>query len=113
MFFAGKYMTVLFVSENVAAITNYVDIYLKCVGVSFIPLVFVNVYRNGIQGMGYGLLPMTAGIAELIGRSSVALIASYVGSYAGICMASPVAWVLAGGLLLLMYRWIMKSRNLL
>ena len=49
MFFAGKYMTVLFVSENVAAITNYVDIYLKCVGVSFIPLVFVNVYRNGIQ----------------------------------------------------------------
>ena len=113
VFFAGKYMTVLFVSENVAAITNYVDIYLKCVGVSFIPLVFVNVYRNGIQGMGYGLLPMTAGIAELIGRSSVALIASYVGSYAGICMASPVAWVLAGGLLLLMYRWIMKSRNLL
>ena len=93
--------------------TNYVDIYLKCVGVSFIPLVFVNVYRNGIQGMGYGLLPMTAGIAELIGRSSAALIASYVGSYAGICMASPVAWVLAGGLLLLMYRWIMKSRNLL
>lgn len=113
VFFAGKYMTVLFVSENVAAITNYVDIYLKCVGVSFIPLVFVNVYRNGIQGMGYGLLPMTAGIAELIGRSSVALIASYVGSYAGICMASPVAWVLAGGLLLLMYRWIMKNRNLL
>ena len=113
VFFAGKYMTVLFVSENVAAITNYVDIYLKCVGVSFIPLVFVNVYRNGIQGMGYGLLPMTAGIAELIGRSSAALIASYVGSYAGICMASPVAWVLAGGLLLLMYRWIMKSRNLL
>lgn len=113
VFFAGKYMTVLFVSENVAAITNYVDIYLKCVGVSFIPLVFVNVYRNGIQGMGYGLLPMTAGIAELIGRSSAALIASYAGSYAGICMASPVAWVLAGGLLLLMYRWIMKSRNLL
>ena len=66
-------MTVLFVSENVAAITNYVDIYLKCVGVSFIPLVFVNVYRNGIQGMGYGLLPMTAGIAEPVSYTHLRL----------------------------------------
>ena len=41
VFFAGKYMTGLFVSENVGVITNYVDIYLKCVGISFIPLVFV------------------------------------------------------------------------
>ncbi len=111
VFFAGKYMTGLFVSENVGVITNYVDIYLKCVGISFIPLVFVNVYRNGIQGMGYGFLPMTAGIAELIGRSSAALLASRVGSYAGICMASPVAWVLAGGLLIVMYLWIMKQQE--
>lgn len=111
VFFAGKYMTGLFVSENVGVITNYVDIYLKCVGISFIPLVFVNVYRNGIQGMGYGFLPMTAGIAELIGRSGAALLASRAGSYAGICMASPVAWVLAGGLLIVMYLWIMKQQE--
>lgn len=111
VFFVGKYMTVLFVSENVGVITDYVDIYLKCVGISFIPLVFVNVYRNGIQGMGYGLLPMTAGVAELIGRSGAALLASYFGSYAGICMASPAAWVLAGGLLIVMYEWIMKRKT--
>ncbi len=29
---------------------EYVDIYLKCVGISFIPLAVVNLYRNGIQG---------------------------------------------------------------
>lgn len=111
IFFAGKYMTVLFVSENIDTIMGYVDIYLKCVGVSFVPLVFVNVYRNGIQGMGYGLLPMTAGIAELVGRSSAAIIASHYGSYRGICMASPAAWVLAGGLLVIMYFWIMKHER--
>ena len=44
---------------------------------SFLPLVIVNLYRNGIQGMGYGLLPMTAGIAELVGRSGASLIASH------------------------------------
>ncbi len=107
IFFVGKEMTVLFISENVGEIMRYVDIYLKCVGISFIPLAFVNIYRNGIQGMGYGILPMTAGIAELIGRSGAALIASHFGSYVGICLASPAAWVLAGGLLLWMYFKIM------
>ncbi|KMZ53390.1 MATE family efflux transporter [Dorea sp. D27] len=108
--FAGKYMTVLFVSENVNEITAYVDIYLKCVGLSFIPLVFVNVFRNGIQGMGFGLLPMLAGVAELIGRSGAALTASHFGSYAGICLASPAAWLLAGALLVSMYFFIMKRK---
>lgn len=107
---AGKYLTVLFVSENLSEITEYVDIYLKCVGISFIPLVFVNVYRNGIQGMGFGILPMTAGIAELIGRSVMAVAAAQVGSYVGMCFAAPVAWVLAGGLLFIMYLHIMKKR---
>ena len=64
IFFVGKYMTIFFVSENVNQIMEYVDIYLRCVSVSFLPLVIVNLYRNGIQGMGYGLLPMTAGIAD-------------------------------------------------
>ena len=99
----GKYLTVLFVSENLNAITGYVDTYLKCVGISFIPLVFVNVYRNGIQGMGFGLLPMTAGVAELIGRSVMAVAAAWLGSYVGMCFAAPMAWVLAGGLLVAMY----------
>ena len=30
-----------------------VAIYVKCVALFFIPLYFVNVLRNGIQGMGY------------------------------------------------------------
>ena len=41
---------------------------------------------------------MMAGVAELIGR----------GSYPGVCLAGPAAWVLAGGLLLVMYFYIMN-----
>ena len=70
----GKYLTPLFLSENVTEIMGYVDTYLKCVAAFFIPLTIVNVYRNGIQGMGYGLLPMMAGVAELIGRGVVAIV---------------------------------------
>ena len=105
---AGKYMTYLFVSEDVGTIMNSVDIYLKCVGIFFIPLAVVNIYRNGIQGLGYGLLPMTAGIAELIGRGVVAVIAAGQRSYLGVCFASPAAWILAGGLLIVKYYYIIN-----
>ena len=101
-------MTYLFVSENVLDIMDSVDLYLKCVALFFIPLTIVNVYRNGIQGMGFGMLPMTAGIAELIGRGVTAMISAHYRSYFGVCLASPAAWILAGGLLLLMYYYILK-----
>ena len=104
----GKYMTYLFVSEDVDIIMSSVDIYLKCIGLFFIPLAIVNIYRNGIQGLGYGLLPMMAGVAELIGRGVVARIAARERSYLGVCLASPAAWVLAGGLLIAMYYYIMN-----
>ena len=109
LFFCGKYMTTLFVSENVAQITKYIDIYVKCAAVFFIPLALIFIFRNGIQGMGYGLMPMTAGIAELVGRSGAAVAATYLHSYTGICLASPIAWVMAATLLLFMYYRIMKK----
>lgn len=108
LFFAGKYLTGLFLSEHLTLVMGYVDLYVKCVGVFFIPLAVVNIYRNGIQGMGYGFLPMMAGVAELAGRGLVAMAASARRSYLGTCLASPAAWILAGGLLLLMYWKIMK-----
>ncbi len=104
----GKYMSYLFVSGDAALIMDSVDIYLKCVGTFFIPLTIVNVYRNGIQGLGYGLLPMMAGVAELIGRGAVAVIAAQQRSYLGVCLASPAAWILASALLLAMYYYIVK-----
>lgn len=104
----GKYMTYLFVSGNVQEIMEAVDVYLKCAGLFLIPLAVVNLYRNGIQGMGYGLLPMMAGVAELIGRGIVAVIAARRKTYVGVCMASPIAWVFAAVLLIVMYFYIMN-----
>lgn len=106
--FYGKYMTGLFVSGNVSEIMSAVDVYLKCTGLFFIPLAIVNLYRCGIQGMGYGILPMMAGVAELIGRGLVAVLAMQKQSYVGVCMASPIAWIFAAVLLLVMYFYIMN-----
>ncbi|RHV31731.1 MATE family efflux transporter [Ruminococcus sp. OM05-10BH] len=110
MVLGGHYLTYLFVeAADVPQVIGGVRTYLICVSVFFIPLTVVNLYRNGIQGMGYGFLPMTAGIAELIGRGVVAMIASRHRSYVGACLASPMAWILAGSLLLIMYFKIMKG----
>lgn len=105
----GKYMTYLFVSEDVELIMDSVDLYLKCVGILFIPLAIVNIYRNGIQGLGYGLLPMMAGVAELVGRGVMSVIAAQQKSYLGVCLASPAAWVLAAALLIGMYFYVIKT----
>lgn len=109
VFYFGNMLTGLFVSENLDQIVGLVDIYMKCVALFFVPLNVVNVYRNGIQGMGYGFLPMTAGIAELAGRGLTAVVASHYKSYLGICLASPVAWIFASALLLVMYFGIMNK----
>lgn len=105
----GKYLSYLFISDNAEEVIPMVEIYVRCVGTFLIPLHFVNSLRNGIQGMGYGLLPMTAGIAELVGRGVTAGIAAANRSYFGACMASPVAWIFAGGMLIIMYFYVMKD----
>lgn len=109
LYFVGYWVTGLFVSENLESVVVLVDEYLKCTAFFYIPLAVVNIYRNGIQGMGYGFLPMTGGIAELVGRGVAAALAARSRSYRGICMASPFAWMLAGTLFLIMYACIMRS----
>ena len=106
---AGKYLTYLFISGDASQIMGQVDIYLKCISIFFIPLAIVNLYRNGIQGMGYGILPMTAGVAELLGRGVTAVWAAGKRSYVGVCLASPVAWVFAAALLLVMYAYVIRQ----
>ncbi len=71
----------------------------------------MNDLRNGIQGMGYGVLPMLAGIAELIGRGITALIAGHERSYFIACMASPMAWIIASALLIFMFFYVMKNMD--
>lgn len=109
LFIFGKYFAYLFISDNISQVLPMVDTYVKCVAVFFIPLYFVNVLRNGIQGMGYGLLPMMAGVAELAGRGITALVAAQHSSYIGTCLASPVAWIFASCLLGFMYIFVMRD----
>ena len=109
LIFWGKYFAYLFISDNIDSVLPMVDTYVKCVGFFMIPLHFVNVLRNGIQGMGYGLLPMMSGVAELVGRGVTAVVAAHKKSYVGACLASPAAWIVATILLITMYFYVIKD----
>ena len=59
--------------------------------------------------MGYGLLPMLSGVAELVGRAVMAIVAANNKSYTMACMASPFAWIVATALLIILYFYVMKD----
>ena len=109
LFTVGKYFAYLFISDNADVVLPMVEIYLRCVGLFMIPLYVVNCYRNGFQGIGYGMLPMLSGVAELLGRGVMAVVAAKKKSYILACMASPIAWVVATILLIMLYFYVMKD----
>jgi len=100
----------LFVSEDIEIITSYVDLYMKICGTFFIPLGLIFVYRNAMQGAGFGFMPMMGGVVELAARSVAALIAVYLKSFTGICLGNVAAWVTAAVFLAIAY-WRLIGRK--
>ena len=68
------------------------------------------ILRNSLQGMGYSLMPMMAGVSELLARSLVCFLLVPVFGYLAAVMASPVAWIFADILLISVY--ILDMRKL-
>ena len=66
----------------------------------YIPLALVNIVRFMIQGMGYSMFAILAGVMEMIGRTLVATLLVPVLGFTAICLASPVAWILADAFLI-------------
>lgn len=105
----GKYLVAIFTKEVSVDMMNYAQIYMNVAGSFFAVLGLIFVYRNAMQGMGFGFMPMMAGVAELGSRCIVAVIASGVGSFFGICLANPFAWFAATSLLMVSYAITMKK----
>lgn len=53
-------------------------------------------YRNALQGLGYGFMPMMGGVFELIARAIAVVVAVKLGfGFVGVCAADPAAWIAA------------------
>lgn len=96
-------LSLLFVNAKETAVLAQSALFLRINSLFYVTLGILFIYRNSLQGMGYSISPMFAGLLELIGRSVVAI--CFVGTFHfyAICMASPVAWILADILLITLY----------
>ena len=83
-------------------------LYIVIIFLVFLGLLFV--YRNVLQGVGQSFMPLMGGVAELVIRVAVALLAPLIG-YAGVCFATPIAWVAAA--IPLMIAWFIYEKKAL
>lgn len=111
MFFFGKYMTCIFVNSSetdvLAVSVEYFHTVFWCY--PFLGSIFL--YRNTLQGMGYGLVPMMGGIFELAARIIIVLLVAGHTSFRGVCLADPAAWIAALIPLVPYYIYIMRKQK--
>ena len=76
----------------------------------FYPFLFVIfIYRNVLQSLGRGFMPLMAGVFELVARTVAAYTLPAIAEYAGICFAGPLAWIGAAVPLFISYTVIIKK----
>ncbi|MBR1568179.1 MAG: polysaccharide biosynthesis C-terminal domain-containing protein, partial [Lachnospiraceae bacterium] len=63
---------------------------------AYIALCMIFIYRNTMQGCGYGFVAMTLGIMELAARLIAAVLSMYLHSYVLAAAADSIAWVMTG-----------------
>lgn len=93
IFIFGKPMMHMFLKPDQRQAIEYGIQYLNIIIIFFIPLGLIFVFRNTLQGVGKPFMPMMAGASELIMRCVFALLFARLGSYAGVCLSSPLAWI--------------------
>ncbi len=111
----GEFFVKMFVSNPSDIVLSHAIQYLSTIAYFFIPLSLIFVFRNSLQGMGFGLMPMLVGIFELIGRALGAYALVPILGYSGLCLASPLAWIFASVPLMIDYskkiKIIANSKN--
>ncbi len=100
LYMFGQYFSLLFMDASEVVVLEYAHQYLIWNSAFYIPLAFVNIVRFLIQGMGFSMLAILAGVSEMVARIIAAVLLVPAIGYTGICLASPLAWIFADAFLI-------------
>lgn len=109
LFLFGEDMVGLFVASSETEVIAQAKQFLIIGAAFYVPLVFVNVVRFMIQGMGFSAFAVFAGVLEMIGRSLAGIFMVPVMGFTGAAFASPLAWILADAFLIPAYFRVLKK----
>lgn len=105
----GEPMICMFVSAAETEVITLARDYMIICTACFVALLFVNIVRLTIQGLGFARIAMLAGVMELVARVGVAmLLVPHFGFY-GACWGNPAAWIFADLFLIPCYFYITKK----
>lgn len=95
LIFAGRTLSMIFVSKSAVDVLNASGKYLRCLGFFYWSLGILNVCRMVTQGLGYSGRAVFSGVTEMIARIVVSV--GFVGTYGytAICFADQTAWITA------------------
>ncbi len=94
--FFGEPLTYVFVDSSQTEVIAAAKLYFTTVAWCYPFLGSIFLYRNALQGLGYGLMPMMGGVFELIARCVVVAMVARAGwGFVGTCASDPAAWVAA------------------
>lgn len=102
----GRYLALLFVSAKEVTVIGDIQQLLSTVGAFYWSLGILFVYRNAVQGLGYGVPAMAAGLFELVARAVIGVFAVPVWGFEAACFAGPLAWMAADLLLLPVFYFV-------
>lgn len=106
----SQYLALVFVkSAELEPIRASIQQYMRINGIFYPALAILFIFRNSLQGMGYSMLPMTAGLTELVARAIVAFGFVSKFKFTAVCFASPIAWVFAAVFLVTVYLVVMRK----
>ena len=107
--FSTRGIVGLFLKNPSEALISNIGMYMKLNSACYIFLALVNIVRFLIQGMGYSILAILAGVFEMIARgfSGAVLVPKF--GYIAACLASPLAWIMADIFLIIAYVVIMRK----
>ena len=105
------YVLRLFFSGNVdlSEVLPWARTYSYLCAAFYIPLGTIFIFRNTMQGCGYGFLPMMGGVMELAARMITAVLAIKLLSFPLACACDPAAWLSAAIFTGISYIYIMKK----
>lgn len=103
----GQNLVYLFVDAGEVMVVQQAKQFLIVNAEFYIFLVFVNVVRFLIQGMGFSGFAVFAGVFEMVARTFVGMALVPVFGFRAACYASPVAWIMADIFLFPAYYYVL------
>lgn len=95
LYLFGRPLTSLFLDGDQPEVMALALQYLRLCALFFPFLNMIFVYRNMLQGVGKSMMPLMAGVFELMARGVVSFTLPKKIGYTGICLAGPFAWMAA------------------